>query len=176
VTPCVFHVAFLCHTHPVFDLGESLLDRVEVGAVWRQKPEPRTCRFDGGTYRPGLMATEIVHDDDVARFEGLNELLFNIGQKARAVDWAIKDARGGHLVATERRQKRHGAPMAMRSITAQASAFRPPAADRCHIGLDPRLINEDQTFGIKPGLPRLPTPTAAGNIRSCLFKSEQSFF
>lgn len=176
MTPSVFHIAFPCHTHPVFDLGESLLNRVEVGAVGRQKPETRTCRFDGGTYRLGLVATEIVHDDDIARFEGLNELLFNIGQKACAVDRAIKDARGGHLVATERRQKRYGAPMAMRGITAQASAFRSPAADRCHIGLDPRLINEDQAFGIKPSLPRLPAPTAAGNIRSRLLKSEQSFF
>jgi hypothetical protein len=176
VPPSVFHVAFLCHPHPVFNLGESLFDRVEIGAVGRQKPEPRPCGFDGGPYRLRLVATEIVHDDDVARFEGLNELLFNIGQKACAVDRAIKDARGGHLVATERRQKRHGAPMAMRGITVQAFAFRPPATDRRHIGLDPRLINEDQTFGIKLGLPRLPAPPAAGNIRPGLLKSEQSFF
>ncbi len=176
MTPGVFHVAFLGHPHPVFDLGERLFDRVEVGAVGRQKPEPRPCRFDGGTYCLGLVATEIVHDDNVARFESLNELLFNIGQKARAVDRTIKDARGGHLVATECRQERHGAPVAMWGITAQASAFRSPAADRRHIGLDPRLINKDQAFGIKPGLPRLPAPTAVGNIRSGLLKSEQSFF
>ena len=66
MTPNFFHVAFLCHTHPVFDLGKSLLDRVEVRAVGWQKPEPCACRFDGSTYCLGLVATEIVHDDDIA--------------------------------------------------------------------------------------------------------------
>lgn len=172
VPPCVFPIAFLCHTHPVFDLGESLFDRIEIGAVGWQKPEPRADSFYGSTYRLRLVTAEIVHDDDITRFEGLNKLLFNIGQKARAVDRAIKDARGGHLVATEGRQKCHGAPMAMRGITAQTPAFRSPAADRRHIGLDPRLINEDQTFGVKPGLPRPPAPTTTCNIRSGLLKGE----
>lgn len=130
MTPNFFHVAFLCHTHPVFDLGKSLLDRVEVRAVGWQKPEPCACRFDGSTYCLGLVATEIVHDDDIARFEGLNELLFNIGEKTRTVDRTIKNAGSSHLVATERRQKRHGPPAPMRREALQPFALRPPAADR----------------------------------------------
>lgn len=151
--PSVFHVAFLGHAHPVFDLGEGLFDGVEVGAVGRQEPEPSVGGFDGGAHGFGFVAAEIVHDDDVAGFKCSDELLFNIGEKARPIDRAVEDAGSRQPVATERRQERHGAPMAMRDVTAQALAFRSPTADRCHVGLDPRLINEDQAFGIKPGLP-----------------------
>jgi hypothetical protein len=35
----VVDVALLGGAHPVLDLGEGLLDRIEVGRVWRQIPE-----------------------------------------------------------------------------------------------------------------------------------------
>ena len=52
MAPCVFHVAFLGHAHPVLDLGECLFDGIEVGAVGRQEPEPGAGGIDGveGTY------------------------------------------------------------------------------------------------------------------------------
>ena len=47
----------------------------------------------------------------------------------------------------------------MRCKCPQSLAFRGPAPDRRHVGLDPGLINEDQPLGIKtclPGSPALP--------------------
>ncbi len=45
-----------------------------------------------------LVATEIIHDDDVARFEHGDELLFDIGAEAFAVDRSVEHARGSELV------------------------------------------------------------------------------
>lgn len=49
-----------------FQLCEGLLDRVEIGAVGRQEPEPGTDAFDGGAHGGCIVARQVVHDDHVA--------------------------------------------------------------------------------------------------------------
>ncbi|ESY71624.1 hypothetical protein X743_19480 [Mesorhizobium sp. LNHC252B00] len=39
MAPSVFYGALPGVSHPMLDLGEGLLDRVEIGRVWRQGPE-----------------------------------------------------------------------------------------------------------------------------------------
>lgn len=65
--------------------------------------------------------------------------------------------------------------MAMRGEAAQALSPW-PATKRSHVGLDPRLVDEDQTRRIEATLPRLPALAATGNVGSSLLKSEQRFF
>lgn len=77
--PCIDDGSFLCVAHPVFDLGEGLLDGVEIGRVWRQIPEPCSGRADHLSDGEGLVRAEIVHDDDVAGLEHGDELLLDIG-------------------------------------------------------------------------------------------------
>lgn len=176
LAPGVFDVSFLCDAHPVFDFGESLFDGVEVRGIGRQEPEPCTGGIDGGAHGLGFMASEIVHDDNVSGLERPDELLFHIGQEARTVDRAVEDARRGHPVASKRGNEGHGAPMAMRCEAAQTLALHRPAAQGSHVGLDPCLVDEHQTPGIKPTLPNPPAPPPAGHRRPALFKSEQRFF
>ncbi len=87
--------ALLSHSHPVFDLGESLLDRVQIWRVWRQEPETRSGSLDGIAHGLGFVRAKIVHDNDIAGLERGDELLVHIGAKAFAVDRAIEDARRG---------------------------------------------------------------------------------
>ena len=47
MTPSGFMIAFLGLSHPVFDLGEELFDRIEIGAVSRQEDQVRAARPDG---------------------------------------------------------------------------------------------------------------------------------
>ena len=61
------------------ELRECHLDRVEVGAVRRQKEEPCPSGTDGNRCPLAFVAVEIVHDDDVAWREGWHELGFDIG-------------------------------------------------------------------------------------------------
>ena len=61
VAPDFVNRALLIGSHPVLDYGEGLLDRVEVGRVWRQVPEPCASGLghlpDGG----GLVGAKIIH-------------------------------------------------------------------------------------------------------------------
>ena len=50
----------------MLELGEDLLDRVEVRAVGRQEEEPCAPCTDRCSDRRLLVAGEVVHDDDVA--------------------------------------------------------------------------------------------------------------
>lgn len=66
MAPSVLDGALLSLPHPVFDLGEGLFDRVEVGRVWRQVPEPGASSLDHLSDSSRLVASEIVENDDVA--------------------------------------------------------------------------------------------------------------
>ena len=123
-----------------------------------------------------LWGAEIVHDDDVTGFEHGHELLLDIGPEALAVDRSIEDARRRQPVAAQGTEESQRAPVAMRGKAAQAFAFRSPAAQRRHVGLDPGLIDEDQPARVETGLPGAPALSPPCDIRAGLLKGEQCFF
>jgi hypothetical protein len=61
------------------ELGEDLLDRVEVGVVGGQEEEFGAGSADGVADGLALVRSQIVHDDDVARREFGRQTLFDIG-------------------------------------------------------------------------------------------------
>ena len=71
--------------HAVFELGEDLLDRVEIGAVWGQQEYSRASGADQTADNGALVRPEIVENDDVARLERRDEPLFDVGGEALAV-------------------------------------------------------------------------------------------
>ena len=75
------------------ELGEGVLDRIEVRAIWRQVQECRACCLDHGTDARPLMTGEVVHDDDVAGPEFGHEHARDVGLEARPVDGSIDDER-----------------------------------------------------------------------------------
>ncbi len=75
VTPCVFDGAFLRLSHPVLDLGGRLLDRIEIGRIGREIPEPCAGGPDRPPHSGGFVAAEIVHHHDVAFLQDGRELL-----------------------------------------------------------------------------------------------------
>lgn len=183
MTPCVFDCTFLGVPHPVFDFCEGLLDRIEVWRIWRQVPEPGVCGADHLSYSYGLVRAEIVHDDDVAWLKHGDELLLDIGAEAFAVDRSVEDARCGEPITAQRADEGERAPMAVRGEAAQAFAFRPPASQRGHVGLDPvreprvsLTIDKDQPTRIELSLKGTPALSSARDIGAGLLKSEQRFF
>jgi hypothetical protein len=145
--------ALLGGAHPVLDLGEGLLDRIEVGRVWRQIPEPCAGRFNQAAQGGRLVTTEIVHDDDVARLKLRNENLLNIGSEAFAVDGAVEQARCGEAVAAQGAKESQRPPVAVWREAPHPLAFWPPSAQWGHVGLDPGLVDKDQASRIELGLP-----------------------
>ena len=176
MSPSVIDGSLLGGSHPVFDLGEGLLDRVEVGRVWRQIPEPGACGADHLPDSRRLVGAEIVHDDDVAGLEHRHELLLDIGAEAVAVDRSIEDTRGSKTVEPQGAEEGQRAPVAVWCKAAQAFAARSPASQRSHVGLDPGFVDKHQPFRIEtrlPGAPALPSPR---NVGASLLKGEQRFF
>src|SRR5664280_2382499 len=74
----------------VLDLGEDLLDRVQVWRVFRQEEELGAGRADELAYGFGFVTAEIVHDYDVAGMKRGDENLFDIGPEALPVDGTIE--------------------------------------------------------------------------------------
>ncbi len=61
------------------EAGEGLLDRVEVGAVWREEQQAGAGCLDQVADAGALVAGQVVHDDHVAAPEVGDEDLSNIG-------------------------------------------------------------------------------------------------
>lgn len=176
MAPGLLDGALLSLPHPVFDLGEGLFDRVEIGRVWRQVPEPGASRLDHLPDRFRLVASEIVENDDVAFAQGWQENVLHVATEAFTVDRAIEDAGCRELVMAERAEDCEGTPVTMRSEAAQARPFGSPAPQGGHVGLDPGLIDEDESARIEPGLPGSPTQTPTRDVGARLFEREQCFF
>jgi hypothetical protein len=137
----------------MLDLGKGLFDRIEVRRVRRQVPEPCTGGPDHTAEFSRLVAAQIVHDDDVALIQDRNELLFDIGAEAFAIDWAIEDARGRELVAAQGPKESKCTPVAMWREAPQARALWSPSAQRSHAGFDPGFIDKYEAAWIEAGLP-----------------------
>src|SRR5690606_5931232 len=78
-------------SHPVFNLGEGLFDRIKVRRIGWQEPEPRTGCFDQLSDGCRFVAAEIIHDDNVAWLEHRPQLLLDIGAEALAVHRSVED-------------------------------------------------------------------------------------
>lgn len=174
--PGVLDRSFLRVSHPVLDLREGLLDRIEVGRIWREIPEAGTGCADQLADGFGFVRAEVVHDDDIAGLEHRHELLLDVGTEAWAIDRPVEDARSGQAVTSKRSEECQCAPVAMRRKASQTLAFFAPAIERCHVGFDPGFIDEDQSVGIEAPLKAVPALPAASDVGAGLLKGEQSFF
>lgn len=123
-----------------------------------------------------LVASQIVHDDDITRGQVRNEDLFHIGQELEPIDRSIEDARGIDPIASQGCQEGLCTPVTVRGFADQARALGRPSAQRRHVCLGPGLINKNEAFGIEFVLIFFPTPSPAGNVRPVLLKGVSGFF
>ena len=162
--------------HKVFELGEHLLDRVQIRRVGRQEEELGADRSQGGAYGSTLVAAEVVHDDDVSVLECRDEALLDVGKEAAAIDRSVEDARCRDPVVSKCRQEGHGGPATVRHFCVERLAASVPAASAGHVGLGPSLVDEDQAPGIDARLVLLPPGATPGDIRPILLAGEHGFF
>ena len=163
-------------SHEVFELGEELLDGIEVGAVRRQKEKVSALFSDRLPRRLAFMRTEIVEDDDVAWVEGRREHLLDIGGEEFAVDRPVDNAGSIDPVMPQSRDEGERLPVAIRNLGGETLAFWSPAAQRRHVGLHPGLVDEDQPAGSDPALVGLPALALPGDVRPVLLRRQSGFF
>lgn len=168
--------AFSGLSHQVLELGEDLLDRIEIGAVRRQEQQPGSRAADRLSDGGPFVTAQIVHDDNVAGRKRRDEELLDILGEALAVDRLVEHARGIDTITAERREEGHRAPMAIGDFGMEPLTHRRPAAQRCHIGLRPGFVDEDEAGRVKPALVLFPLLASPGNRRPELFGGQHAFF
>jgi hypothetical protein len=105
-----------------FELGEDLLDGVEVGGVFRQEHEAGSDIADRLPHRLSFVGAEIVEDHDVARRQRWDEELFDIRVEALAVDGPVELAGRVDAVVAQGGEESRGLPFALRDLVDEALA------------------------------------------------------
>ncbi len=174
--PCCFDGSFGGLAQQRFQLGEHLLDRIQIGTVRRQEEQLCAGRADRPPNGDALVAAEIVDDDDVTRLQGRNEELLDIGKEAAAVDRAVDHARCVDPIDAQRSKEGQGLPMTVRHFGDQPlTARRAPIGAR-HVGLGPGLIDEDEASGVQAALQALPSCPSSCHVRAILFAGVKALF
>jgi hypothetical protein len=77
----------------MLELGEELLDGVQVGRIFWQEEELGAGRTDQRSHDFSFVAAEIIYDDDIAGAECGNENVLDIISETFAIDGAVNKPR-----------------------------------------------------------------------------------
>jgi hypothetical protein len=117
--------------------------------------------------------TEIVEHDNVARLEGRDEELFDLGKEAFAVDRTFEQAGRVDPVVAQSGEESRRRPMTVRDLVNQPLAARRPAMEPRHIGLGPGLVDEDEAAELDAGLMLAPALAMALYVLPILFARDE---
>jgi len=159
-----------------FEFGKDLLDGVEVGAVFWQEKKLGSGGANGGAHGFALMTAEIVEDDDVTGFECRHQHLLDVSPEGLAIDWPVDDAGRIDAIRAQGGEEGDGSPSPLRHLAQEPATARCPAAERCHVGFGPGLVDEDEPRRVKSPLVSFPAPASLCHVGPVLFDCEQSFF
>jgi len=158
---------------------EGHLDRVEIGALGRRKENPCAAVENGFLDERAFVGGQIVRDDDVAFFEGRDELGLDMGFEESSVHRRVDDEGRGEGVATQSGDEGLGLPMPERSLGAQALALPAASARARHFRCGSGLVEEDQSVRLEPHL-RLPLSSPLfsrlANVGAIAFAGQKRFF
>ena len=163
-------------TQSRFELGEDLLDGIEIGRVGRQEEEPRAGFADRRADGVAFVASQIVDDHDVAGLERGCKGVLDIGAEPDTVDRPVEEHRGVDAVMAQRRQEGERSPFAERGPGNKTFASAGPATGTRHVGLGPGLIDEHETTWIEPALVSLPSRAPARHVGPVLLGGVETFF
>ena len=113
---------------------------------------------------------------DVVRPEFRDQDLPDMGAEAFAVDRPVDDPGRDDPVMAQGTDESHGVPVPERRAADQSLAPRRPAAQRGHVGLGPRLVDEDEMPWIKSPLILLPLRAPPCDLGAQLFGGKNAFF
>jgi len=105
-----------------FQLGEGLLDWVEIGAVGREEEQPGASCLNGGAYGRSFVARQVVHNDDVAARELRCHNAGYVGGEGIAVHWPVEHPGRDHAGPAQPGHECRGLPMAARHTGTQPRA------------------------------------------------------
>ena len=159
-----------------FQLGEELLDGVEVGTVCGKVDENGAAPLNRLVHPSDLVNGDIVHEYDVTAFESWCENLFDVGPERLAIHRTFEHERCGHTLLAKSRNKRSGLPIPVQHLLHQTLATGRAAVDAGHIARNTGFIDKNQPLWIKPRLPPAQRVTLRDHVGPILFGGVQAFF
>ena len=92
--PKAVHGPFADALQQPFELGKRKFDRIEIGAVRRQVEKMGSHRLNRLADFRSLVATEIIHDDEVIVLQRGGKVLLHIADEDIAINGAVNHQRG----------------------------------------------------------------------------------
>ena len=163
-------------THERFQFRERHLDRIEVGAVGRQKSDECPRSFDRRAHLRLLVDGEIVEHDDIARPKRRRQHLLHVGAKTGAVDRAVEHGRRRHPFGPQGGDERVCLPMAAGRVIAQPHATETAAVSAQQVGRDAAFIDKDVLPGVAQRQPVAPAAPLSRDVGAPLFVGVYRFF
>jgi len=147
-TPEFVDGPFRAVAEQLLELRKRQFDGIQVRRVWGQIAQLGADRFDGFPNSSNLVAGEIIHHHNVARFQGGRQMLLYPSAEQRPVDGPFDRERSDEPFRAQRAQKSRRLPTSARGFLHHARAqFRAAVTPR-HVGFRPRFVDENDFGGI----------------------------
>lgn len=160
----------------MLELGEDLLDGIEVGRIRGEEQEFGAGGLDGFAHGVAFVRGEIVHDNDVAGPEFAQKKPLDIRLEDRAGHRAWNNQRREDAVMPEAGDERRCFPMAVRRFADQSFAAPRPSVALRHIGRCAHFVDEHKAFRVERSLAAPPQPAGERHVAAILLTGEQGFF
>ncbi len=159
-----------------FELGEQLLDRIEVGRAGRQVEQAGANRGDRFSDAVDLVSRRIVEHHDITRVKDRRRKLLDLGAKGPTGHRAVQHQRGDDPVLAQPGDKAGGLPMPVWHGRDQALIRRTATVATGHVGGRRGLVEEQEASNIHVALPDPPAASPARYIGTVLLGRPQALF
>ena len=157
----------------------TVFSDARVGRVGRQEDQVIALGAQQVDDLARFVGRQVVGHHDLSRTQRRGEFAHDIGLETVAVHRTVQNPGGDQSVMGEARDEGLGVPVAEGRMVNQALSHRSPAGGLDEVGLEARLVDEDQPFQ-HVGPVRLagfdPDPAPLGHLGSQDFAGEQCFF
>src|SRR5438445_12867767 len=144
--PQPLHRSFGGGSDQPFQLGEGVLDGVEVRTVRGQVQVIDAATRQGGLNRRRLVRGEVVEDEQVAGASLLGQHLLDVGRERGGVHGAIEDHWCDESLGRESTDEGRRFPVAVRHGGDQALTAWGVAVETGHVGGNPGFVQENQSL------------------------------
>src|SRR3954469_3800156 len=158
------------------ELGEELLDRVEIRGIGREVKHAGPRRPDRLLDPGDLVNSQVVHRDHVARLQRRREHLLDVGAERRPRHGPIEHKRCDDPARPQARHDGRGLPMTRRHRIDQALASWTPAGEAGHRCGRGGLVDDDEALTIHVALPHPPAAAVPGHVGPILLGRSQALF
>lgn len=137
-----------CGSHQAFELRESILDRIEVGAVGRQVHVADPVALEGSLHLCRFVGREIVENDEVTRLGFLGQDLFDVSGEDICSHRSIDHHRRDEATQGQSADEGGRLPVTVRKGFDESPTAWGVAVEPVHRGGKPRFIEENQPSGV----------------------------